>query len=194
MREIVGEAAEHDTAELYRIGVHEAGHALVATLQNPAAPPSLMIGRGGQTALSTAFKQVITPKQVDFMLMLALAGRAAEEIICGEISAGAGGPAHSDLAKATQLAAMAEASYCLGSTGLVWSDMDNAEQLHSQLALRPGTEAAVRHRLEQAYEAAKVTIAAHQPVIQRLAAALVERVVLSPEEVGAIINDGLAPA
>ena len=196
LHEIVGEAAEHDPAELHRIGVHEAGHALIATLQNPAAPPSLMIGRGGKlggrTAISATSRRVITPKEVDNMLMLALAGRAAEEIICGEVSAGAGGPAHSDLAKATRLAAMAEASYCLGSTGLIWSDMENAELLHSQLALRPGTEAAVRHRLEQAYEAAKVTITAHQPVIQQLAAALVERIVLMPEEVGEIIKGGLA--
>ena len=85
LHEIVGETAEHDPAELYRIAVHEAGHALIATLQNPVAPPSLMIGHGGQTALSAAFKRVITPTRVDNMLMLALAGRAAEEIICGEV-------------------------------------------------------------------------------------------------------------
>ena len=194
LREIVGEVAEHDPAELYRIGVHEAGHALIATLQNPAAPPSLMIGHGGQTALSAAFRRVITPKQVDFMLMLALAGRAAEEIICGEVSAGAGGPAHSDLAKATRLAAMAEASYCIGSTGLTWTDMDNTEQFQTQLAMRPGTEAAVRLRLEQAYEAAKLAISAHQSVVEKLAAALVDRIVLTPGEVGEIIIAGLALA
>ncbi|WP_298283220.1 AAA family ATPase [Acidocella sp.] len=194
MHEIVGDAAEHDRADLHRIAAHEAGHALIATLQNPAVPPSLMIGNGGQTALSATSRRVITPKEVDNMLMLALAGRAAEEIICGAPSAGAGGPAHSDLAKATRLAAMAEASYCLGSTGLIWSDVDNAEQLHTQLALRPGTEAAVRHRLDQAYEAAKATIVAHQPVVEKLAAALVDRMILTPEEVGEIIKGGLAPS
>ena len=35
-----------------------------------------------------------------------------------------------------------------------------------------------------------MAIAAHQPVVGRLAAALVERVVLTPEEVGEITKDG----
>ena len=194
LHEIVGETAERDPAELYRVGVHEARHTLIATLQNPAAPPSLMIGHGGQTALSAAFNRVITPARVENMLILALADRADEEIICGEVSAGAGGPAHCDLAKATRLAAMAEASYCTGSTGLTWTDVDNTEQLQAQLALRPGTEAAVRLRLVQSYEAAKAMIAAHQPVVEKLAAALVDRIVLTPDEVGGIINAGLSPA
>ena len=193
LREIVGEMAKHDPADTYRIAVHEAGHALLATLQNPAAPPSLMIGRGGQTALSAGFTRVITPTYVDNILKLLLAGRAAEEIVCGEISAGAGGPAHSDLAKATKLAAMAEGAYCLGSTGLVWANMDDTELFHTQLSLRPGTELAVRRRLDQAYDAARNTVLAHQSVVEKLAAALVDQVVLTPEAVGGIINGALAP-
>ena len=122
-----------------------------------------------------------------------LAGRAAEEIVCGEISAGAGGPAHSDLAKATKLAAMAEGAYCLGSTGLVWANMDDTELFHTQLSLRPGTELAVRRRLDQAYDAARNTVLAHQSVVEKLAAALVDQVVLTPEAVGGIINGALAP-
>jgi len=198
LREIVGETADCDRTDLYRVAVHEAGHALIATMENPTAPPSLMIGRGGklggETTLSPAGRRAITPKQVDNMLALLLAGRAAEEAICGEVSAGAGGSAHSDLAKATKLASLAEASFGLGSTGLSWSDLDSTEQFQAQLALRPGTEAAVRHRLEQAYEAAKVIISAHQPVVEKLAAALVDRIVLTPDEVGEIIKGGMALA
>ncbi|MDE8346714.1 MAG: AAA family ATPase [Acidocella sp.] len=198
LHEIVGETAEHDRAYLHRIAVHEAGHALLATLEYPGSPPSLMIGRGGrlggETSITPVGKRAITSNLVDRMLMLALAGRAAEDVICGEISAGAGGPAHSDLARATKLAAMAEGAYGLGSTGLVWADMGDAEQLHTQLNFRPGTEEAVRRRLEQAYDAAKNIVRAHQSVVAKLASALVERIVLTPDEVGGILNDALPPA
>ncbi len=89
---------------------------------------------------------------------------------------------------------MAEGAYGLGSTGLVWADMDDPELFHTQLSLRPGTKSAVRRRLDQAYATAKNTVLAHQSVVEKLAAALVERIVLTPDEVGGIINGALAPA
>jgi ATP-dependent Zn protease len=88
---------------------------------------------------------------------------------------------------------MAEASFGLGSSGLIWSDMSDFDRLHTQLTTRPGTEPAVRHRLEQAYEAAKTTILAHQPVIESLATTLMNRIVLTSEEVGRIIHGGPPP-
>lgn len=194
LNEIVGETNERDPEDMYRIAVHEAGHALLVTRANPSTPPALLLGRGGklggQTALSAAFKQILTSKDVDKLLMALLAGRAAEHVICGDVSAGAGGPAHSDLGRATRLAAMAEASYCFGSTGLLWADMNSADQIQSQLALRPGTEAAVRRRLDEAHEAATAVIVANRPVVERLAEALVERFVLTPADVGELIDGG----
>ncbi len=196
LREVIGDAPERDAASTYRIAIHEAGHALVATLTDPDAPPAVMIGGTGGTAGGTIIdvptQGVTTHKEVEQLLVLLLAGRAAEEVILGEASAGAGGPARSDLARATKIAAIAEAAYGLGSTGLMWADMENGEQFQSSMALRAGTESAVRLRLAQAYDSAKTLILAHRYVVEKLAETLVRRTVLSPEEVREITKGKLS--
>ena len=59
-----------------------------------------------------------------FRLAMLLAGRAAEEVFLGNVSAGAGGHAESDLARASRLALDAVASYGLsGSDEIFWFEI-----------------------------------------------------------------------
>lgn len=61
----------------------------------------------------------VTPSSLDAYLTVLLAGRAAEGVLLGEVSSGAGGSENSDLAKAIRLAAGAELCFGLRSN-LTW--------------------------------------------------------------------------
>lgn len=66
-----------------------------------------------------------------------LASRAAEEIIIGEASAGAGGGAESDPARATQLALKLELRTGLGASKLLWrKDPDAVLDVDPELRAR----------------------------------------------------------
>lgn len=195
MAEIVGDVSGYSPAYLRRVAVHEAGHALVITLMDPAAAPTLILGRNGmlagETRGSSAQDEAVTIEQIDNHLAVLLAGRSAELVICGDVSAGAGGPAESDLARATRLAAMAEASFGLGETGLAWSDIGDDMIFHQQMAGRPGLERAVRQRLDRAFDHAVAHIRLCRHAVEALAEALIEHKVLPPGEVAAIIAEAL---
>ncbi len=62
-----------------------------------------------------------------FLTLAAFSGRAAEEILLGEISAGAGGREGCDLSRATLLAA--ELSLGMRDQGLIWYAPLTAEKL-----------------------------------------------------------------
>ena len=58
-----------------------------------------------------------TPEGVLLALRRLLAGRAAEEVVLGEVLGGVGGSLESDLAQATYIATAALASYGVGPEG-----------------------------------------------------------------------------
>jgi hypothetical protein len=66
-------------------------------------------------------------------LALLLAGRAAEEVVLGAPSSGAGGDLDSDLATATRVATTAEAALGLGRE-LLWLGFPRGGNLGSMLA------------------------------------------------------------
>jgi ATP-dependent Zn protease len=115
-------------------------------------------------------------------------GRAAEEVILGQPTGGAGGSINSDLAKATRLAIAAEVNLGLGSTGLIWGNFDDPDKIETILATRPATEQAVRRRLDAAYAGAKSLISQNRTTVEALADALLDRVVLTSSETADIFN------
>ncbi len=117
-----------------------------------------------------------------------MCGRAAEEVILGNSSAGAGGSLESDLSQATQLAIRAETSLGLGTTGLLWSEIVDPQRGYISLTLRPATEAAVRARLDAAYKKAKTMIQKNRSLVERLSQSLLLRSVLIPSEITDILN------
>ena len=84
--------------------------------------------------------------------MQLLAGRAAEEIVLGQPSSGAGGNGGSDLAQATRLAATASTALGLDdAAGLVWSGTLDEVTLTERMAGDPVLVTGVCRLLNGAY-------------------------------------------
>ena len=92
--------------ELATVAIHEAGHALVATLSPHADPVSrvTVLGAGQALGLTETLpaddRRLYGERYLADTLAVRLGGRAAERLICGEASSGAA----DDLASATALA------------------------------------------------------------------------------------------
>lgn len=192
LAELTGGSMVREPKKLFRTAVHEAGHAIAVMVYYPSSPPTISVApngrRSGQASFLIDDGEVFTPRAINKVLITLLAGRAAEEIVFGDVSAGAGGSENSDLAIATKLATHAELSLGLGSSGIMWSQIAAADELPTSLATRTGAEQAVRKRLDEAYAAAKVLVSEHRSHLTAITNALVERMVLSPSEVVEIFS------
>ena len=105
---------------LERIAIHEAGHAIAAVVLKISHNVGISLFHLAGGSASTYFDpqiEAVTRKVVERRIEVALAGRAAEQVLLGEVTAGAGGSDTSDLAMATNLAFSAVARWGL-------SDMD----------------------------------------------------------------------
>lgn len=139
----------------WRIAVHECGHAIAGHLVGRAIPKLLTInGSGGDAAM---LRRSCAGTRMDYEndLILLMAGRAAERLVLGGPSGGAGGDESSDLAQATRIATGIEASYGLGTSGTVWqaSPEQAVERLRFDQALRDRVQA---HLLKAEAEAARI--------------------------------------
>lgn len=88
-----------------RIAVHEAGH-VVAALTTGIVPCSADIfagGTGGRVGFGERDQALVVASDFESTATMLLAGRAAEILVFGSASAGAGGKGNSDLAAATRL-------------------------------------------------------------------------------------------
>jgi SpoVK/Ycf46/Vps4 family AAA+-type ATPase len=152
-----------------RIALHEAGHAVVGMLSGLPAPLALRIDRAGG---STVWEM---PPLHSFDSALAeiktlLGGRAAEEVIIGNVSNGAGMGPQSDLALATELAVKLETEWGLGDGGLIWQPNTPLNLRHGQQWLREK----LNHILNTAYAEARTIITTHRELVQDLADALMQ--------------------
>ena len=111
-------------------------------------------------------------------LCLHLAGRAAEALILGEVSAGSGGSAASDLAQATTLALAIETTLGLGSSGLLWLD---APQTH--LLTEPTLQRRISARLTAAEARAQTLLSTHKAALIGLAEEVLAQRSLRAEDV-----------
>jgi ATP-dependent Zn protease len=164
---------------------HEAGHAIATLILNVADPVALSIdvGGGGLAESEPGEIRNLTRGHLENYLVALLAGRAAEELAFGEVSAGAGGTDDSDIAKATWLATRIETAYGLGRSGLLWVPTENSRELLFHRDLHE----AVRGTLDKAYTAAKALIATNRASLNALAAALIDRGYLDRDEIHAIL-------
>lgn len=108
-----------------RVAIHEAGHA-VAQMVHGRIPLSLSLietatsGGGVRVDFGDSYLLEGRMEDIRLLIVMLLAGRAAEESILGTVSGGAGGSGSSDLARATSLLVMADGQLGLGrhiSTG-----------------------------------------------------------------------------
>lgn len=185
-------------SEMETAAAHEAGHAVAASLL--LAPGTLMsVGlrrsgnTGGVTILRSDRARVATEAEVDVSLVFLLAGRAAEEILIGSVSAGAGGDHGSDLALATATALHAVSAFGFGAGGLVWRGKQDINDVPSVLSRNPGLAAEVRGRLALAYGRALHFITDHQTEVSRVADELLSLTVLDASEIEALVKGGVRP-
>jgi len=174
-----------DAKTLYRVAIHEAGHAL--------ATHALLLGKverveiydnvesfatitdsNGATLTSMPRKEFLTRWEAMKIITSDLAGAAAEDLIFGHRSNWSTGSRESDFAKATTLAIRMVAEYGFGNSlyflpGSI--DITSAPKLWEDLALRDD----VTEILQEQYQRAKDMLAGLKPRLLKLADALVER-------------------
>ena len=179
--------ADLPRAYLERIAIHEAGHAVVAIALKVSCNVSISLFHMAEGSAATFFDpqiEAVTRKVVERRIAVALAGRAAEQVILGDVTAGAGGADTSDLAMANALAFSAVARWGLA----------HADQLKW---LAGGPEQIVSTHPELADEAYKMLDAAHvhalalirrrQGQVQAVASALLKRRALAHDDIVALM-------
>lgn len=158
----------HDPAIDRRVALHECGHAIICTALDLGPVRRVYLDRdgGGGTVFDTTAKHGVLADMQDRMVQL-LAGRAAERLVLGDVSAGAGGGPTSDLAMATAIASGIQMRYGLGGHGPVWSTDPEA-----RLARDPDASCRVRRELENAEKRAAEILAPHRPLLEEMAESL----------------------
>jgi ATP-dependent Zn protease len=185
---------------LRRIAVHEAGHVVVAHVLSPRAKISASIRRrvrwlglqnrqrGGAARyeLPDDERSLDTRNHLESLICLMLAGAAAEEYLLGCRSSGFSGSKGSDLDEATILATQMVASYGMGRSlpFLIESRQVTAE---SARRLPNALREDVSRILDEQYSRATAMLLEHSPLLERIAAALVEREALTVEDVSNLI-------
>lgn len=153
---------------LRRIATHEAGHALAAELLVPGSVVKLSLSdRDGRTERRSTFVE-LTVEEIERELLILMSGRAAERLVLGTISGGAGGDLESDLALATGLVLQMDRELGLGRNGDGWlgpADMHRLTEAEKQR---------VRAKLGQAMNHAAKLLTPHIDQLDEVAAALID--------------------
>lgn len=173
----------------WRIAVHEAGHAVVAAATGHARPRLLALHRGGGTAEAQIAPGHGSRAELAAALATMMAGRAAETLILGAPSAGAGGPAGCDLHQATRLALALETNLGLGE-GTLW--LGDARDLTGLLGVDRALRACVQAHLDTAEAEAAQILSTHRARLLSLAEALERAGLLHGATLEAHL-DGLVP-
>lgn len=180
--------------ERYRIVVHEAGHALIGVQLSgrkivEVSVRNRLTAVAGHTSLGvTQFaddrSHVILASDLLNAIATNLAGSAAEEVVFGERSAGAGGSLDSDLAKATELAWDFHARYGFGKSMAFYRDtVGRGPTMQSPNPIEVDVEQTMREQ----YEAAKTHLQFHRSTLDKLVHELVTKGKLNAEELGHLL-------
>jgi len=168
-----------------RVAYHEAGHAIAFLALGIAEPKALSIGgTGGLAESDLGEMRAMTRSHLEKFLVALLAGRAAEQLIFGEATAGAGGSDESDLGRATMLATRLETDYGLGTFGLVCIPGGSSGR---DLLLLDTLRSAVGGTIDRAYAAALELLRQNQHALEALATALFGAGYLDRTDIQAIL-------
>lgn len=170
-------------AILDRIAVHEAGHAVLAHLEQPGREMVLALQtRGdhrGWMATKDAHQGVWTLAAAEENIRIMLGGRAAEEALLDSASSGA----RQDLMTATSVAVSLVAEWGMGGRGLVSVEQSASVALATDVGLRRDVSAL----LDRLYGETLSTVRRHADAVRRIADALVERRRLDGDEVARLV-------
>ena len=181
--------------ERERIAYHEIGHALAAAALPDADPVQKVsiiprsIGALGYTLQRpTDDRFLITSAQLRQRMIMLLAGRAAEDIVFGEISTGAA----DDLAKATDIARQTVTRFGMNDKlGQVVLEEQKQQFLDDRTGIRSRdyseatareVDLAMREMIDEAYASAKNMLKARMSDLKAGARLLLERETITPAD------------
>jgi cell division protease FtsH len=187
--------------ERHTVAVHEAGHALVGHVlpHTDEVHKISIVSRGaalGYTVmLPTEDRHLHTRSQLSDVLAMTLGGRSAEEVVFGEITTGA----TDDIQRATRIARAMVVEYGmsekLGPQRFARADGEpflgrehtRSDEHSDELAARIDEE--IARMLDEAHSRARRILEEHRGVLDRLAAALLERETLAEEDLEGLLAD-----
>ncbi|MBZ5587195.1 MAG: ATP-dependent zinc metalloprotease FtsH [Acidobacteriia bacterium] len=184
------------------VAFHEAGHALIAAMLPNADPlhKVTIIPRGLALGLTQQLPEedryLHARAYLSDELVVLMGGRLAEQIVFGDekITTGAG----NDLERATELARKMVCEWGMSSMGpLTFGKREEAIFLGKEFARHQDYSEAtaveidseIKRLVENAYGRAQQTLTENRPVLDKIAAALLEREVLEGEEVYQMVSE-----
>jgi cell division protease FtsH len=170
-----------------RVAYHELGHALVAAYTVNADPvhkisivPRGRAALGYTLQLPTEDQFLLTRSELVDRIRGLLGGRAAEEVVFGEVSTGA----QNDLERATALARQMVAMYgmsarvglasCAQRQPMFLNSSETQIQRDCSEQTTREIDEEVKSLLDQSYDEAKEVLSAHRDELERLAAELIK--------------------
>jgi cell division protease FtsH len=178
---------------------HEAGHALVAAMRDHADPlhKVTIIPRGmalGVTMqLPTDDKHTVTKDYLETQLAILMGGRCAEEIYLKQMTTGAG----NDIERASELARKMVCEYGMSRMGpLTFGKKEEQIFLGREIAQHRDfseetarqIDSEVRSLVDSGYQSAYSILEHNQPIMHRLATALLERETIDANEIRMLIE------
>lgn len=189
---------ELEGADLWRICIHEAAHALVATVLNVGRVKRVEVfdhtseddtwyNSHGRTWIEGSETAIRTERFLRADIAMGLAGMAAEETVCGHRSTTSGGSRGSDLAKATEIAVEMVLRFGLGRHLSIFPE--KAEQSGADLLLKnPSLRADVDYILDEEYRRSKEVLSSHKERLVLIGRALRDERALTGERLGHLLS------
>jgi cell division protease FtsH len=177
--------------ELWRIAVHESGHAIVAeSIEYSAAMQKLSVvargrGRGGATIYSASDQLMLTELDIMKQLITTMGGTAAESLVFGMLSTGVEGDIESATRIAHSMVAVYGMSPAIGPVaigekeGEVFLGRDLANMGNVAPAALELVDSEVRRLVHEAEETAKQVLSLNLVVLEDLANSLLRAETLS---------------
>ena len=174
------------------VSYHEVGHALVTALQKNMEPvqkitivPRTMGALGYVMQTPEEEKFLNTKKELEAMIVVALGGRAAEEIVFDTVTTGAS----NDIEQATKIARAMITQYGMSDRfGLMGLESIQNRYLDGRPVLNCGEATAsqideeVMRMLKSSYEEAKRLLSENRDALDRIAAFLIEKETITGKE------------
>lgn len=150
--------------ELYRIAVHETGHAIVSEVLRPGSVSHITVTTRGRALgymrqIPEDDIYLYTKEHLEKQIQVFLAGAGAENILLGSQSTGSS----SDFQQAVQLARQIVTAG-LSSLGIIWEEGVSKEVIHET----------IKEIISQQEEAIEKILTAHLDTLKEIAQALVE--------------------
>ncbi|PWE52128.1 ATPase [Metarhizobium album] len=186
--------------ELRRVAVHEAGHAVVGTLLFPDSIRYVYVERDvpvnpvsrvvGAAVFQHATETAGTPEYYDNRIAMMLGGSAAEQLVFGERSDGAGGDPSSDLGLASDVATRMER--CLGLGEVLSVEFGKGGRPLEYLRERdPHLRGLVDARLRAQFDRAVLMLGEHRACLDQVVRKLVTDGHVEGTEVRALLAEGV---